>query len=190
MLARAWRRLVVDVLLAQPGNDRANGPAQTATTRCSRSARVRRDSLVGGHCSSWTGTGGRLRRPACFQPERGLNQGTRLAAATGTWTCFEDEAEQKPAPAEDRGLAPPRAYPRGHRVRKGLGPGVAEGWSASSPGRIRVSTVNLRLLASLHTIHTSSAPDLRTPGQAHSRADLPRCSRSAVDPRPHDRPSR
>jgi hypothetical protein len=39
--------------------------------------------------------------------------------------------------------------------------------------RIQVSTGNLRAPASLHTIHTSSALDLRTPGHAHDRADLP-----------------
>jgi hypothetical protein len=107
------------------------------------------------------GRAGDCAGPACFRPERGLDQSTRLAAAAGTWICFEDEAEQEPAPAEDRGLAR-RGRTSWSPCPQGLGPGVAEGWSASSPGRIRVSTENLRLPASLHAIHTSSTPDLRT----------------------------
>ncbi len=65
----------------------------------------------------------------------------------------------------------------------------AASWSASGPGA-DPSQHRESPSTSLHTIYTSSALDLRTPGQAHSRADLPKCSRSAVDPRPHDRPSR
>jgi hypothetical protein len=103
---------------------------------------------------------------------RDVGEGTRLAAAAETWICFEDEAEQKPALAEDRGLALRCGYTLVVTVSaKGLGRVPRRGWSASSPGRIRVSTGNLRVPASLHAIHTSSALDLRTPGQAHSRAD-------------------
>ena len=56
--------------------------------------------------------------------ERDLAEGTRLAAATGAWICFEDEAGQDLRPPKARTWAPPRPHPGGHGVRQGLRAGV------------------------------------------------------------------
>lgn len=71
---------------------------------------------------------------------RDQGEGTRLAALTGAWICFEDEARQSLWPQKARTWAP-----RGHTpvVRS---PGTAAGcpsraWPASSPaGRAASST--------------------------------------------------
>ena len=62
-----------------------------------------------------------------------MGEGTRLAATTGAWICFEDEAGQN-LPAEGPYLGPPRAYPRGHGLRQGLGAGVGRGAGVLRPG--------------------------------------------------------
>ena len=56
-----------------------------------------------------------------------LGEGTRLAAATGAWIVFEDEAGQNLRPPKGPDLGTPRPDPGGHRVRQGLGPGIG-GW--------------------------------------------------------------
>ena len=53
-----------------------------------------------------------------------LGEGTRLAAVTGAWICFEDEAGRSLRPPRARTWAPPRPDPRGHGVRQGIGAAV------------------------------------------------------------------
>lgn len=48
-----------------------------------------------------------------------LGEGTRLAAATGAWICFEDEADQTLRPPKARTWGRRGPYPRGQRVRQG-----------------------------------------------------------------------
>ena len=58
---------------------------------------------------------------------RDLGEGTRLAAATGAYVCFEDEAGQNLRPPRARTWAPRGRTPVVTRVRQGLGPGVGGG---------------------------------------------------------------
>ena len=50
--------------------------------------------------------------------------GFRLAAATGAYICFEDEAGQNLRPPKAPHLELPGPYPGGSGVRQGIGPGV------------------------------------------------------------------
>ncbi len=54
-------------------------------------------------------------------------EASRLAAATGAYLCFEDEAGQTLRPPKARTWAPPRPHPRGRGVRQGLRAGVGSG---------------------------------------------------------------
>ena len=67
-----------------------------------------------------------------------LGEGTRLAAATGAWTCFEDEAGLALGRGRARTWAPPRAAPRWSRLSGNSRPPVGRrAWPAEGrpPGR-------------------------------------------------------
>ena len=65
---------------------------------------------------------------------RDLGEGTRLAAATGAYVCFEDEAGQNLRPPEGPDLGPPRAHPRGQRsAARARGGYRWRGWCACGP---------------------------------------------------------
>src|SRR5439155_24972903 len=54
---------------------------------------------------------------------RDLGEGSRIAAATGAWICFEDEAGRTLRPPKGPHLGTPRPYPGGDGVQQGLGAG-------------------------------------------------------------------
>ena len=78
-------------------------------------------------------------RPSVTRPRspRGgprLGEGTRLAAATRAWICFEDEAGQNLRPPKARTWAPPRSHPRGRVSGKGSGRVSVAGLVCLRPG--------------------------------------------------------
>ncbi len=90
---------------------------------------------------------------------RDLGEGTRLAAATGAWICFDDEAWAEPAPAEGPHLEPPRPHPHGHGLRQGLGPSISREDDQTRPG-LCPGPYDCCILASrTHIFTTLSKPD-------------------------------
>jgi DDE superfamily endonuclease len=94
--------------------------------------------------------------------DRDLGEGTRLAALTGAWVCFEDEAGQALRPQRARTWAP-----RGHtpvvRVCGNSGPLSAAGMACLKPGRPGRFSCRLRV----HRRRMGERSSLSEAGYAH-----------------------